>query len=294
MLRERLTVKSLEELLTRTSRTFAITIPYLPDMPRREVTLAYLLLRIADTLEDGTLWPMADRARSLGELVEYLADPASVDAVALAIQWCDPPPCSNVEYLELLGSFPQVVAEIQYLEPASSTIIFQHARRVASGMASSLANLPCDLDSLRQYCYYVAGIVGELITDLFLLRVNATVEQTARLRELAVLFGEGLQLVNILKDVDADAREGRQYLPTHLDKQEVFKLARRDLEAASEYTRLLQAVHAPMGVVLFTAIPTAFAQATLLRIERYGPGAKLTRPEVVEIRNQVEAMLRQA
>lgn len=287
-------MKSLEELLISTSRTFAITIPYLPDLTRREVTLAYLLLRIADTMEDGILWSITDRLRNLGELVDFLADPASLDAVALAIQWCDTPPCRHVEYLELLGSFPQVVAEIQDLEPAASTIIFQHAKRVASGMALSLANPPYDLNTLRQYCYYVAGIVGELITELILLRVNATTEEAERLRKLAILYGEGLQLVNILKDVDADASEGRHYLPAHLDKQEVFKLARRDLEAASEYSKLLQVAHAPVGVVLFTAIPTAFAQATLLRIERFGPGAKLTRPEVAEIRNQVESLLRQA
>ena len=110
MLRERLTVKSLEELLTLTSRTFAITIPYLPDLSRREVTLAYLLLRIADTLEDGTLWPMTDRVRSLGELVVLMSDPTSVEAVTLSIGWCDPPPCRQVEYLELLGSFPHRAA----------------------------------------------------------------------------------------------------------------------------------------------------------------------------------------
>lgn len=294
MFRERSPVKSLEELLTRTSRTFAITIPYLPGLTRREVTLAYLLLRIADTLEDGILWSISDRCRSLGELADFLDDPASLDAVALAIQWCDTPPCRHVEYLELLGSFPQVVAEILDLDPAASTIIFQHARRVVSGMALSLASPPCDLNTLQQYCYYVAGIVGELLTDLILLRFNATPDEAARLRELAILYGEGLQLVNILKDADADASEGRQYLPAHLDKQEVFKLARHDLEAASEYTRLLQVAHAPVGVVLFTAIPTAFAQATLNRIERFGPGAKLTRSEVVEIRNQVETLFRQA
>lgn len=284
-------MKSLEEMLTGTSRTFAITIPYLPEPQRREITLAYLLLRIIDTLEDGVLWPIAGRARALGEMVEFLADPSYTEAVSLAIRWCDPPPCKNASYLELLGSFPEIVTEILELEPASSTIICGHARRVAVGMAQSLNTPTSDLASLRQYCYFVAGIVGELLTDLFLLRLNPTREQAGQLRELAVCFGEGLQLVNILKDAAADAREGRQYLPAQVDNAEVFALARRDLDAAAEYTRLLQTVGAPTGIVLFTAVPNAFAQATLNRVEQFGPGAKLSRPEVMEIRHQVETLV---
>ncbi|HQR08584.1 MAG TPA: squalene/phytoene synthase family protein [Gemmatales bacterium] len=284
-------MKSLEEMLTGTSRTFAITIPYLPEPERREITLAYLLLRIIDTLEDGVLWPVAVRARSLGEMVEFLVDPSPTEAVSLAIRWCDPPPCTNTGYLELLGSFPEIVSEIVELEPGSSAIICGHARRVAVGMAQSLNTPTLDLVSLRQYCYFVAGIVGELLTDLFLLRLNPTEEQAARLRELAVCFGEGLQLVNILKDAEADAREGRQYVPPQVDGREVFTLARRDLEAAAEYSQLLQSIGAPSGIVLFTAIPTAFAQATLDRVEQQGPGAKLSRSEVMEIRHQVETQL---
>jgi len=284
-------VKSLEEMLTGTSRTFAITIPYLPEPQRREITLGYLLLRIIDTLEDGVLWPVAARARALGEMIEFLADPSPTEAVSLAIRWCDPPPCTNAGYLELLGSFPEIVSEIVELEPESSAIICRHARRVAVGMAQSLNSPTHDLASLRQYCYFVAGIVGELLTDLFLLRLSPTVEQAARLGELAVCFGEGLQLVNILKDADADAQEGRHYIPAGVDKREVFALAGRDLEAAAEYTRLLQSVGAPTGIVLFTAIPTAFAQATLSRVEQLGPGAKLSRSEVMEIRHQVETLV---
>lgn len=284
-------MKSLEEMLTGTSRTFAITIPYLPEPQRREITLAYLLLRIIDTLEDGVLWPADVRARSLGEMVEFLADPSPTEAVSLAIRWCDPPPCTNAGYLELLGSFPEIVSEIVELEPASSDIICRHARRVAMGMDQSLNTPTHDLASLRQYCYFVAGIVGELLTDLFLLRLTPTTEQAARLRELAVSFGEGLQLVNILKDADADAQEGRQYIPSQVERGEVFALARRDLESADDYTRLLQEVGAPSGIVLFSAIPTAFAKATLARVEERGPGAKLTRSEVTEIRHQVETMV---
>ncbi len=284
-------MKSLEEMLTGTSRTFAITIPYLPEPQRREVTLAYLLLRIIDTLEDGVLWPVAVRARSLGEMVEFLADPRPTEAVSLAVRWCDPPPCTNAGYLELLGSFPEIVSEILELEPASSAIICGHARRVAEGMAQSLNSPPHDLASLRQYCYFVAGIVGELLTDLFLIRLHPTEEQAARLRELAVSYGEGLQLVNILKDTDADAREGRQYVPSHVDRSSVFVLARHDLETAVEYTRMLQAMGAPTGIILFTAIPTAFAQATLDQVEQQGPGAKLSRAEVMQIRQRVETLV---
>src|SRR5260370_31910070 len=51
----------LDELLRETSRTFALCIPLLPDAVRRQVTIAYLLFRIADTFADASHWPVADR-----------------------------------------------------------------------------------------------------------------------------------------------------------------------------------------------------------------------------------------
>ena len=55
----------LDRLLAETSRTFALTIPLLPEPTRRETTVAYLLFRIADTLEDATLWGAARKAASM-------------------------------------------------------------------------------------------------------------------------------------------------------------------------------------------------------------------------------------
>jgi farnesyl-diphosphate farnesyltransferase len=110
------------------------------------------------------------------------------------------------------------------------------------------------------------------------------------LRANARDFGEGLQLVNILKDASADSLEGRRYLPPGVDQAEVFALARADLRSAAAYVLELQGANAPSGLVAFTALPVRLARATLDRVEAMGPGAKLSRPEV----RQALSDLRQA
>jgi len=52
---------NLDDLLEKTSRTFALSIPMLPEPTRRHVSIAYLLFRVADTFEDASLWPRARR-----------------------------------------------------------------------------------------------------------------------------------------------------------------------------------------------------------------------------------------
>ena len=66
-----------------------------------------------------------------------------------------------------------------------------------------------DLEDLKNYCYFVAGIVGEMLTELFLLGRPTLSGVAAFLRGRAAAFGEALQLVNILKDAAGDAAEGR-------------------------------------------------------------------------------------
>jgi phytoene/squalene synthetase len=64
----------LDRQLIRTSRTFALAIPELPEPTRREVEVAYLLFRVADTFEDATLWPVERQADAL-QTFENLLDP---------------------------------------------------------------------------------------------------------------------------------------------------------------------------------------------------------------------------
>ena len=61
----------LQDLLVKTSRTFALAIPLLPEPTRREVTVAYLLFRIADTFEDASVeWDKPAQKRALFEFGE--------------------------------------------------------------------------------------------------------------------------------------------------------------------------------------------------------------------------------
>jgi farnesyl-diphosphate farnesyltransferase len=144
---------------------------------------------------------------------------------------------------------------------------------------------------LRDYCYVVAGLVGELLTGLFLLEVPALSTVSAQLEARAVAFGEGLQLVNILKDAEADAAEGRCFVPPQVPRAELFALARADLTQAREYVELLRQSGAPTGMVAFTWLPVAFAGAALDAVEARGPGAKVPREALMALVAEVDAQL---
>ena len=276
----------LEELLTATSRTFAISIPLLPPPLRQQVTIAYLLFRVADTFEDASDCPPRERIDALAAFVELLRG----GQASLPVHWKD----AHKGYEELLADLPLVLEAFAALEPEAREILRVHVTRSADGMAEWVAATTEEgtlqlesVEELRRYCYVVAGIVGEMLTELFLHAVPQLAASAAFLRERSRAFGEGLQLVNILKDATDDAAAGRTYIPRGTSVADVFALARKDLDAAEEYTLALEETGAPQGIVAFAALPTALARATLDRLEVAGPGAKLRRDEVMAILQRV-------
>ena len=295
----------LEDLLLRTSRTFALSIPHLPEPTRREVTLAYLLFRIADTFEDAPDWPRKEKIAALEHFSRLLDGPPRAPEIEEAARrWQDEVPCAQAGYRELLAETPYVLTSFFALAPEAVRLIRHHTRRTVTGMAGYVARGTdrgelslVDLDDLRAYCYIVAGIVGELLTELFLLGQPALESVAGALRERAPFFGEGLQLVNILKDSAADALEGRRYIPAVPDVSEeevrrvVTAQARRDLDYAIQYVLDLQRAGADRGLVTFNALPVHLAHATLDRVEQAGPGTKLTRPEVLAIVKRLSGTL---
>lgn len=276
---------NIDDLLEKTSRTFALSIPMLPQPTRHHVGIAYLLFRVADTFEDAALWPRAKRLAALDDLAKLLETEGGEQRAAA--RWLAEAPGSHAGYLELLRETPAVMEAYWAVPAAARAVLRRDLLRTISGMAGfvrrgDLQGNPrlASLRELRDYCYVVAGIVGEMLTELFLLDAEELAPYASSLRRRSRFFGEGLQLVNILKDASADATEGRLFLPHGVDRARVFALARRDLDVAASYVGILQFAGAPDGFVAFTGSPAVLARASLDRIESKAEKPKLTRAEV--------------
>jgi farnesyl-diphosphate farnesyltransferase len=289
-----LSASELSTLLERTSRTFALTIPLLDEPLASDVGLAYLLFRIADTLEDAPLWGRDARKSALESFGAWLVgdtdERAWLDAVATS------PPTDDAGCLALLARAGGVRTSVVQRGEDIATAMISDVVRTSSKMAEFVARqtdagglVLRDIEDLRAYCYAVAGIVGELLTEMFVLRAPSLAQERNALMDLAPAFGEGLQLVNILKDAEGDAREGRMYLPPGVDRADVVKLARTDLARANDYVALLKLAGASSHVRTFCELPVRLADATLDRLAQ--GAAKLSRDEVMTIFARVTASI---
>jgi farnesyl-diphosphate farnesyltransferase len=281
---------ALYDLLCKTSRTFALAIPLLPEPTRSTVCLSYLLFRVADTLEDAGTWSRAARLEALadwGDLLEAFDAPRAQRATP---RWIAAQATGDEACRELLDDASHLLTELSRLEPQTQRIVREHALRTVRGMRATLEGADVagnvrfsSLEQLRAYCYIVAGIVGELLTALFLHDFPVLRGVRSTLVERQAAFGEALQLVNILKDQAQDAREGRAYLPENTPRTAILDLARADLGEARCYIDALRSGGAPAGVCAFTGLSAELAEASLVRLEQDGPGAKVSRADVMRI-----------
>lgn len=291
----------LDDLLQKTSRTFALAIPLLPEPTRRAVGLAYLLFRVADTFEDATKWPREKRIEALEAFVDLLESSPDVRAQRsrrLVAAWLEHPPVEHAGYLELLAETPALLAALEELSPAVAARVVHHAVRTTEGMASVVAradehgNLQlASVQALKDYCYLVAGIVGELLTDVFLLDCPSLESERAALLAGMVSFGEGLQLINIIKDAGADAHDGRVYLPASVTQADLFALTRENLDEGLRYVQALQRGGAPRGFLAFTGLSLSLAYSALEALQAKGTGAKVSRAEVTHVFEALEREL---
>jgi farnesyl-diphosphate farnesyltransferase len=282
-------MKSLETLLIKTSRTFSLAITLLPPSLRHQVTVAYLLFRIADTLEDCALWPARMGVEALEDFARAIEAGDLAQIELLARRWTARPPVDHAGYVELLREARFVCERLEVLPPPAREVIRAHLLRTTRGMADFVAASEAtgsvqleSLEDLSRYCYVVAGVVGEMLTELALLHAPQLASVEDELRSRAARFGEALQLVNIVKDRQDDAGENRRYLPQAVPIAEVFALARADLAAAAEYAAAIERGGA-VELRTFHLLLVRLAQATLARVEQGGAGAKLTRVEVLQI-----------
>jgi squalene synthase HpnD len=156
----------------------------LPRARREGMYAVYAFCREVDDIADD--WPAAERAGGLAEWREeieaiYARRPRQLIARALV---------EPVERFRLRkGDFHDIVA----------------------GMEMDAAADICapDLATLDLYCARVAGAVGHLSVHVF-------GDPSPAAHRVADALGRALQLTNILRDLDEDAKRGRLYLPREI------------------------------------------------------------------------------
>jgi farnesyl-diphosphate farnesyltransferase len=279
----------IQDLLVQTSRTFALCIPMLPPRLRRQVGISYLLFRIADTIEDGNLIAREEKTALLGSYGRVLASAQSRSTSWFfqAERFQRHRPSDHPADAALFTQTARVIATAIESDPAAVDVLLSNVGKSVDGMRKfvSAGSEAGDVvlkskSELTDYCYRVAGLVGEMLTELFLMHDPVLQSVADELGSRARCFGEALQLVNILKDSAQDHLEGRHFIPVGVSRDAVIAMAQEDLAVAQQYVDLLRGHGADQGIVRFTQFPVHLASLTLDQVIADGPGAKVGR-EVV-------------
>lgn len=300
-------------ILPDVSRTFAISIRFLPGDLGRAVLTAYLLCRIADTIEDDNSTPPDERAALLDAFLRTLQDRDAAEAFPAKAARLQGDPA----HLQLVRRTDLVLVTFRTLPPRTQERVAHWVREMGVGMAKFVKNYPRGiriqtLAEYKEYCYYVAGTVGCMLTELWHLHAPAVGKREFdKLWVKCQAFGEALQTVNILKDIAHDAQhENSIYIPAedlreqgsshetllspqhlehnHAAVQRFIELARTDLDEALEYILLIP--RRAVAIRAFCILPLLFAYATLRDLS--GSRAMLTPGGNVKIsRREVKALM---
>jgi len=281
------------ELLKSVSRSFYLSMRFLPAGMREPVSLGYLLARLTDTVADaegidrGRRLELLDSVRLLiqGQLdsIERLEEVAGV--------------LSHAGEAELLRQSPELFRWYQTIDEANRdhlsevilTIIHGQLWDATSFSPEVIAACESPEDLLR-YTYWVAGCVGEFWTKVGFTNLGegfAGPEEAGKILVSGRKLGQALQLVNILRDLHEDLPAGRCYLPVSELNESGWQgdgvpdvsvieasfnhwveVCREFLEQADGYTGLLR-----NGRVRFcTRLPMILASKSLDKLEESGIG----------------------
>lgn len=270
------TEKACFRFLDLTSRSFSTVIQELHPELLVPICIFYLTLRGLDTIEDDTSIPLEEKEPLLRNFQNYLEQDG----------WTYNGNRPEEKDRELLVQFYNVVAEFKKLKPAYKDVIKDITQKMGNGMAdycrkseSNDANIKT-VEEYDLYCYYVAGLVGDGLTRLF---VEAEFGNPALLKRpsLHKSMGLFLQKTNIIRDVREDADDGRQFWPAEIWSKHVenfsdlFNPQHREAALNCSSEMILNALEhvneclfylaglREQSVFNFAAIPQTMAIATL-------------------------------
>lgn len=292
-----------KQALAQVSRTFALTIPLLPTHVRHAIGNAYLLCRIADTVEDEPQLSNEHKRAFLDRFTNVVNGQAPADLFASDLAKVLSDATAKAER-DLVLNTSAVVEYHENLSIGQRKPIERCIETMCNGMAEFVGTGVGGLPSMRhldRYCYVVAGVVGEMITDILCDYSQDIESRRNQLFPLSGQFGRGLQLVNVLKDHREDRVRGVAWLPGKISNEvgdcsnrrvttnietrvlHVTDIAKRDLDAALRYVQLIPTYE--RRIRKFLTISLGLAVLTLRRIQanpgfQKGDEVKISRRQV--------------
>lgn len=294
-------------ILEAVSRSFYLSLRFVPKEFRPGVSIMYLLARTTDTI--------ADTAKSSGEtLIKILADMDNIiqghkqsDPVALCaiLKTTLAPQQEHIGEKNLLEQFHGVLELFWQLPEEQAIPVMKVLHTIIQGQTLDLKRFDCatqqedtltltpelralpNEETLLEYTYLVAGCVGEFWTELGYAIYGEQYSQAnpEHMRQWGKHYGQALQLINIIRDVQEDAQRGRRYLPPVESPQKERRLLAHYSHKAKEwlaegmlYTAALNSyrLRFATGLPILIGIDTLNKCATWKGIGK----AKITRKEV--------------
>ena len=265
----------LHDVLKQVSRSFYLTLAVLPGCVAKQVGLAYLFARAADTIADAGRVDRTTRAELLRRLkLQFVQEACNHEDIKAIQATTTASQQGHAGERTLLEHLDRCFHVYESLMPDDRVEIRRVLPILISGMEMDLERFPGEseielaalssLDDLDLYTYKIAGCVGEFWTNIMyahLPRIRRTWDREAKIRT-GIRFGKGLQLTNILKDLSTDLRRGRCYIPSEMLAQ--AGLEPRDLletRTMAGFSPILHALvqtalaHLDQGWLYATSIP---------------------------------------
>src|SRR5216117_2553949 len=300
-------------ILRSVSRSFYLSIRFLPIQLREPIALAYLLARATDSVADTQGISVPVRIETLKMLSDGIQGKASrdvvVDLIAAFVSLQE-----KTSERQLLESWPDCLGWLSQIEQADRNDIRGVLEKITHGQMLDLQRFdnPQEIRALGtaadldEYTYLVAGCVGEFWTRLCFRHVqNFASRSEDEMLALGKRYGMTLQLINVLRDVGSDLRAGRCYFPelelraAHLIPSQILseserfqpvyeswlEKAKAGLECGMQYSRAIQNGRVRAATVL----PALIGARTLALLHAAGPMALQHTVKVP--RSEVRAMI---
>lgn len=296
-------------ILPLVSRTFSLNIKQLEGDIFKAVLLGYLLFRIADTFEDTIYQDEREKIADLRDFSEIFKGNKDLSYrlklyEALKFRWKESSNEKNLIenghivlrcFFHLRDTYRKIIDPL-IVETSEGMLEFQKRKLQSNSETFQLA----DIKELEEYCYYVAGVVGVMLTKIFCHKESVK-KQKSELEKFQIHFGIALQLINIIKDYQKDILRGWCYIPNSITEEyqieinaiETLSIKQRQgitnsvmplivtyLDSTLRYIKLLPLEE--RSIRMFCIIPFVLGYRTLSKIVLM-EGNKILRQEVGDI-----------